>query len=357
MPSAYQFEIEARIPLDGDPIATKAVSFSTSDTYIATALVDRACIVLVKSGASQISREIPVGEGPCEITRGGGSHAYVACRDACTLDVIDQGKRLKQIKLPGPPSGVAWNGAFRRGKRRIMVSCETSPIERGVLCVIDELTLEVINMLEIGHKPRGICLDRHRKLLFVANHGDDSVYIVDETGGHVMHSVATAGRPLGANYSWADQDHIIISLDAGGVLQRLDASRLPPELSGLTALRRGPSTQDSLTPTSCVPLGQDDLWITPDRYSEAMALIVSNDEAFEQIDTFVLGDTTAGEMGLGQIAVATPGLPGHVYVANRRRQELVLARIFKRLETRKRRRKARVSRDTQLLRSRSAFPV
>lgn len=354
MPSMYQFEIEARIALGGDPIATKTVTFSTSDVYIVTALKDQARVVLVKSGETEISHDIPVGAGPCEISRGGGSHAFVACREARTLDVIDQCQRLKQIFLPGPPSGLAWNGAFRRGKRRIMVTCETSPTERGTLCVIDEQKLEIVNMLQIGHKPRGICLDRHRKLLFVANHGDDSVYIVDEHGRHIMHSVATAGRPLGANYSWADQDHIIISLDAGGVLQRLDASRLPPELSGLTALRRGPSTKDSMTPTSCVPLGQDDLWLAPDQYSEAMALIISNDNTFEQIDSFCLGDKAAVETGLGQIAVATPGLPGRVYVANRYRQELLLVRIFKRPDARRRRRQKDASRETLSLRSRSA---
>lgn len=353
MPSKYQIDIEARIPLAGDPIATKAVTFATSDAYIVTALRDQARVVLIKSGEIEISHDIPVGAGPCEITRGGGSQTYIACRDACTLDVIDQRERLKQIKLPGPPSGVAWNGAFRRGKRRIMVTCETSPTERGVLCVIDELKLEIVNMLQIGHKPRGICLDRHRKLLFVANHGDDSVYIIDQNGRHVMHSVATAGRPLGATYSWADQDHIIISLDAGGVLQRLDASRLPPELSGLTALRRGSSTKDGLTPSSCVPLGQDDLWLAPDRYSEAMALIVSNEERFEQIDCFFLGGTAVMETGLGQVAVATPGLPGRVYVANRNRQELLLVRVFKRPTARRRRRPSRSSPETLSLRSRS----
>lgn len=341
MPSDYQIDVECRIALGGDPVATKAITFESPDPYIVTALSDQNRVVFVESGAREISHDISVGAGPCEITRGGGAQAYIACRDDCTVDVVNQRERVRQIRLPGPPSGLAWNGAYRRGKRRIMVTCETSPTERGLLCVIDEDGLDIIHTLQIGHMPRGICLDRHRKLLFIANHGDDSVHIVDETGRRILHTVATAGRPLGANYSWADRNHIIISLDAGGVLQRLDASRLPPELSGLTALRRGPSARDTLTPSCCVPLGQDDLWLAPDRYSETLALIVSNDEGFEQIDRIALGSASALEHGLGQIAVSTPGLPGFIYVANRHQKQLVLARIFKRPRPARRRRPAR----------------
>ncbi|MEL6861113.1 MAG: hypothetical protein AAGL11_04685 [Pseudomonadota bacterium] len=329
MPTHYDIEIEARIDLDGMPSAVATVSFNSSSQYIATALRDQNRIVLTEPGKNAPFREIKVSDGPVEITPGGGEYVYVACRGAQTIDVINQQTRIKSIALPGEPYGMSWNGAFKPGKRRIMITCRDPSEKRGLLCVIDEETLEITHTLQVGTKPSGICLDQHRKLLFSANFGDDSVNIIDQTGTRIYHTVATAGRPVIANYSWADQDQIIISLEAGGVLQRLDASRLPPDLSGLTALRRCTPTRTSLTPSCCIPIGQDDLWLAPDRHSECIALVKSSDDIFEQIACFELG--TSGETGLGlsQAAIATPGLAGRIYVANRAQNQLVAVSISK----------------------------
>ncbi len=329
MPAQYDIEIEGRIDLNGMPSAVAAVSFASPSQYIATALSDQNKVVLIEPGKDVPFREIKVNEDPIEITAGGGEYAYVACRRARTIDVITEQGRVKSIPLPGDPYGMSWNGAFKPGKRRIMVTCRDPSEKRGLLCVIDEETLEIIHTLQVGTNPSGICLDQHRKLLFSANFSDDSVHIIDQTGTRIYHTVATAGRPVIANYSWADQDQIIISLEAGGVLQRLDASRLPPDLSGLTALRRCTPTRASLTPSCCIPIGQDDLWLAPDRHSECIALVKSSDEIFEQIDCFELGSSGETGLGLSQAAIATPGLSGRIYVANRAQSQLVAISISK----------------------------
>ena len=335
MPADYSFEIEAITDLDGVPSAVAALSFSSPDQFIAVGLSDRNKILLLEPGSNEVVQEITVSDDVSEITQGGGELAYAICRKSNSVDAFDRHKRVKQIFLPGEPQSISWNGAFKRGKRRIAVTCRVPDERRGLLCVIDEETLEICNTLQIGSLPSGICLDHHRKLFFVANFGDDSVHIVNQSGNRVYHSVATAGRPTIANYSWADQDQIIVSLEAGGVLQRLDASRLPPELSGLTALRRETPSRSSITPSCCIPIGQDDLWLAPDRYSETLALIKSSEDVFEQIGCFELG--TSGETGLGldQAAVATPGLSGRIYVANRAQSQLAQVRIVKTRSTHK----------------------
>lgn len=329
MPSEYALQVEARIALYGAPSALKSMAFASPNQYLVTTLSEENRVVLIQSGTTSIIGDIEVGNDPFDLTAGGAGYAYVACRDDRTIDVIDRKRRVARMDLPGIPQGLAWNGAFKRGKRRLMVACEREDQKNGILCVIDEESLQITNTLQIGRHPRGIGLDRHHKLIFVANHGDDSVSIIDQRGLQVLDTVATAGRPSKINYSWADRDHIIVSLDAGGVLQRLDASRQPPELSGLTALRRGDPPRSALVPSCCVPLGQDDLWLAPDRFSESIALIASNDDQFDQIACFNLNETSDETFGLGELAIATPGLPGRIYVANLKRQELVLARIDK----------------------------
>ena len=329
MPAQYDIEIESRVELDGMPSAVAAVSLSSPSQFIATAISDKNSVVLIEPGKTTPFRKIKVNDGTIEITEGGGEYAYIACREARTIDVINEGGRIKSIDLPGEPYGLSWNGAFKPGKRRIMVTCRNPSEKRGLLCVINEETLEIIHTLQVGTKPSGLCLDQHRKLLFSANFGDDSVNIIDQTGTRIFHTVATAGRPVIANYSWAGQDQIIISLEAGGVLQRLDASRLPPDLSGLTALRRCSPTRASLTPSCCIPVGQDDLWLAPDRHSECMALVKSSDDVFEQIGCFELGSSGETGLGLSQAAVATPGLSGRIYVANRAQNQLVAVSVSK----------------------------
>lgn len=329
MSSDYQIEIEAEISLSGPPSALATLAFSSPRPYIAAACSDQSHISLIESGSTQIFRDIPVGSEPCAITRGSNGLAYVACQGSNTLDVINGETCLKQVKLPGRPYGAAWNGNFKRGKQRIMVTCEDGSDGKGLLCVLDEETLEITGTLPIGHRPRGICLDQHRKLLFVANFGDDSVTIVDQTGLQNLHTLATAGRPLITQYSWADPDHLMISLDAGGVLQRMDASILPPQLSGLIALKRKKPRRASLVPSCCLPIGQDGLWIAADQSSHSIALIRSEDKAFSQIDCFEFELDGTDRDGFGQIAIATLGLPARFYVADPSNERVVVAQLRK----------------------------
>lgn len=325
----YTLQIVSKIAVPGAPSALKAMPLASPNVFLATTMSDENKVAILKSGMASLISEIQVGNGPFDVSRGSGVLAYVACRDDRTLDVIDRKARVARIDLPGTPYGLAWNGMFKRGKSRLLVACERANQKYGMLCVIDEETREIINTLQVGRNPRGIGLDRHHRFLFVANCGDDSISIIDQSGTHVLGTVPTAGRPIGVNNSWADKDHIIVSLDSGGVLQRVDASRQPPELSGLTALRRDNPAQSALLPSCCVSLGQDDLWVVPDRFSQSIALVVSSEKTFQQIDCFDLSDGRDDSHGFGELAIATPGLPGRFYVANTNRHELLLVRLEK----------------------------
>ena len=138
MPAEYKIEIEAVTDLDGVPSAVAALSFASPNQLIAVGLSDRNKVLLLEPGSNEVVQEISVSEDVSEIASGGGEYAYAICRRSNSVDVFDCHERVKQIFLPGEPQSISWNGAFKRGKRRIAVTCRVPDERRGLLCVIDE---------------------------------------------------------------------------------------------------------------------------------------------------------------------------------------------------------------------------
>ncbi|MEC7290893.1 MAG: hypothetical protein VXW22_12465 [Pseudomonadota bacterium] len=323
----YQLEIEARISLNATPVAVEALTLDAPRQLIATVLSESCSVMFFHPGNPNPTHQIRVADDPIDIAGGGRGRAYVACREAMSVDVLSSDGIIKRINLPGRPHGIAWNGSFVRSKQKILVTCELPDRELGAICVIDEGSLAISNVLPVGRQPRGINLYWHRKQFLVANYGDHSISIVDQSGHKALATLPTAGRPLGVDVSWSDPRDIVISLDAGGVLQRMDASHFPPALSGLTALKRSTRPLTSLSPACCLPIGEDNLWIATDRHSGSLALLLSRGREFKQIQCYQIEDSKHEEQGLGQIAIATPGLSGRYYIANRKRKQLLLARM------------------------------
>lgn len=329
MDASYEIEIENRLSLDGTPVAVRALSFSSPKQTIASVLSESNSVILFESGEDKPSQEIKVNSDPIEISGGGRDLAYVACRASRTVDVIRKSEFVDRIALPGEPQAIAWNGSYNPTKQKIMVTCQLPGSDEGVVCVIDEQTLSISNTLKVGKQPRGITLDRQRQHLLVANYGSDSITVIDQMGTKVLATLPTAGRPLAANVSWSDPQDIIISLKAGGVLQRMDASHFPPVLSGLTALRKPSETSNSVIPACALPIGEDNLWIVPDRTSESLALVVSNEQELKQIGFYSFGASEPSETGLGQVAISRHGLPTGLCIANRKRKQLLFANMRK----------------------------
>ena len=329
MDASYEIEIENRLNLDSTPVAVRALSFSSPKQTIASVLSESSSVILFESGEDEPSQEIKVNDDPIEISGGGRDLAYVACRASQTVDVIRKSEFVDRIALPGEPQAIAWNGSYNSTKEKIMVTCQLPGSEDGVVCVIDEQTLSISNTLKVGKQPRGITLDRQRQHLLVANYGSDSITVIDQMGTKVLATLPTAGRPLAANVSWSDPQDIIISLKAGGVLQRMDASHFPPVLSGLTALRKPSETSNSVVPACALPIGEDNLWIVPDRTSESLALVVSNEQELKQIGFYSFGASEQSDTGLGQVAISRHGLPTGLCIANRKRKQLLFANMRK----------------------------
>lgn len=323
----YSIEIDTVIPLDATPVAVKTLSFATPQQSIATVLAETSSVLVFPVGESLPRSTIQVGADPIDICGGGRAYAYVACQGSNSVDVISNTELIKRIRLPGRPNGLAWNGSYNPSKQKIFVSCEVSNSAHGIVCTIDEETLEVSKVLTVGKDPRSLSLDVHRKHLFVANHGSDTVTVIDQTGSDTLATFPTAASPRAAHVSWSDPSDMIISLGAGGVIQRMDASHFPPSLSGLTVLQDPANPSNKITAECCLPIGEDNLWIAPDRFSESIALVLSRGDEFKQVGLLKLGAGGPGELGLGQVAVSAHGLPAKLYVANQHRKQLILASL------------------------------
>lgn len=327
MTPGYTIEIDDRLALGATPAAVKTLSFSPPKQTIACVLNENRSVLFFEPGQTTPSRRMRVSDDPIEISGGGRDLAYVACRAARTVDVLSASGLRKRILLPGEPHSLAWNGEYSPLKQKIMVTCQLPKCEDGVVGVIDEETLTLTNVLKVGKKPRGISLDPQRKQILVANYGSDSITIIDQSGTRKLATLPTAGQPWTANVSWSDPQDIIISLSGGGILQRMDASRFPPVLSGLAALKKPTSPPTRLTPYCCLPLDEDHLWLVPDRDSESIALIASSARELKQVGYYRLGSCDHGRPGLGQIAKTGFGLPGKLCIANRKRKELMFASL------------------------------
>ena len=327
MGSDYTIDVKHRLNLGATPVDVKTLSFSTPKRTIASVLSETHSVLLFSIGDTFPTSRILVNEDPIEISGGGRDLAYVACRASRTIDVIRKTGYCKRIDLPGEPQSLAWNGSYNPTRQKIMVTCQMPGTAEGVVVVIDEETLSITNVLEVGKQPRGISLDWRRKHLLVSNYGSDSISIIDQAGTRVLATLPTAGQPRSINVSWSSPQDVIIALGGGGILQRMDASRFPPTLSGLTALKKPTKPPTSLAPYCCTPLDEDELWLVPDQNAEAIALVVSDERELKQVDYCRLGTDDKSEEGLGQVVISGHGLPGSLCIANRKRKELMFARM------------------------------
>ena len=327
MSPEYRIKILERLPLGATPVDVKTLSLLPPKQTIASVLSETHSVLFFESDGTSDHKRVSVADDPVEIAGGGRDLAYVACRAAACVDVITPAGLLKRIELPGLPQGLAWNGSYNKRKQRIMVTCQASDSDHGTVVVIEEETLSIVNELSVGKRPCGISLDQQRKHMLVANYGSDSISIIDQAGKKTLATLPTAGRPWAINASWYDPEDVIISLRGGGILQRLDASQFPPVLSGLTALATNGRSPSSMTPFTCLPLDEDHLWIAPDSHSEAIALVRSDARDLKQVGYYRLGPDQKGEHGFGPVAVSGHGLPSKLFIANRKRKELVMARM------------------------------
>ncbi len=97
--------------------------------------------------------------------------------------------------LPFSPAlGIAQN----QGGTRLYVT-GGDPYEAGQVAVIDSqipLIDKVITTIAVGRDPRGISLDPEGRRAYVANHGDDTVSVIDTATNTVVDTIAVGHGPI-----------------------------------------------------------------------------------------------------------------------------------------------------------------
>ena len=83
-------------------------------------------------------------------------------------------------------------------------------IESGVLTVFDTATMEVINQLRVGPGPEGVAVHPLDGTLYVANQGDDSLYVIDDRNYDRRHTLKLGSLPVRASFTH-DGELVLVS--------------------------------------------------------------------------------------------------------------------------------------------------
>ncbi len=83
-------------------------------------------------------------------------------------------------------------------------------IESGVLTVFDTKSMEVVNQIRVGPGPEGVAIHPLEGTIYVANQGDDSLYVIDDRNYDRRHVLKIGRLPVRASFTH-DGELVLIS--------------------------------------------------------------------------------------------------------------------------------------------------
>ncbi len=83
-------------------------------------------------------------------------------------------------------------------------------IATGVLTVLDTDRKEVINQIRVGPGPEGVAIHPLDGTIYVANQGDDTLYVIDDRDFTRLHEMKVGSTPVRASFTH-DGEHLLVS--------------------------------------------------------------------------------------------------------------------------------------------------
>ncbi len=83
-------------------------------------------------------------------------------------------------------------------------------IEGGVLTVFDTMKMEVINQVRVGPGPEGVAIHPLEGTIYLANQGDDSLYVIDDRDLQRRHALKIGSTPVRASFTH-DGELVLVS--------------------------------------------------------------------------------------------------------------------------------------------------
>ena len=83
-------------------------------------------------------------------------------------------------------------------------------IESGVLTVFDTAAMSVINQIRVGPGPEGVAIHPLDGTIYVANQGDDSLYVIDDRNYDQRHKLKLGSLPVRASFTH-DGDLVLVA--------------------------------------------------------------------------------------------------------------------------------------------------
>jgi YVTN family beta-propeller protein len=191
----FDADTGARISSSSEPIGGDTVLDITVDPLTHTLYVphypDRAGggVTVIDAENGAISAEIPVGSAPYAADTDPGEHLlYVANHSDNTVSVIDERSTTVSTVLPAgeSPMDIAVDPATH------MVYCVN---QVGNVTVIDGISHSVRKTIQVGHNASSIAVASDTHTIFVSNHNDNTVSVIDGAKDVVTATIPVPGQP------------------------------------------------------------------------------------------------------------------------------------------------------------------
>lgn len=126
-----------------------------------------------------------------------------------TITVLDKDLReLKKIEVAQNP----WESFVDAAEDRTYVSCKEMDFYKpGTLCIIDNKSLEVVEKIKVGRRPRGVAASHKLGKAYVACRFDSAVYVIDLDNYEVIKKIWLDCDPIGTVFDESEDVLYVIN--------------------------------------------------------------------------------------------------------------------------------------------------
>ncbi|WP_025742139.1 PKD domain-containing protein [Aquimarina pacifica] len=156
------------------PTQSSPIAVDTEERVVWSVNPDNNTVTMINADDLSVIREVAVGEDPVSIAIDESNRAWVSCRDADAIYVVDQNGTIDEVislSSGARPYGVV----FTPDRNRVFVSAFGS----GEILEISPSTHTVINTLAIGETPRALAVSGDGMTLLITR------FISEDTEGQV----------------------------------------------------------------------------------------------------------------------------------------------------------------------------
>jgi YVTN family beta-propeller protein len=188
----------------------------SSDGSRAYASDERGSVIIIDAISDSVIYHVPLGGKPMGvIANPSNDELYIADSEANQVVILNTLSREIISRIDG--GKYPQQLAISRDGKRLYVTCRNS---RSVV-LIDTIKRQTVDPpFLVGREPYGIALSpSDERILYVANFGDNNVYLIDASNGQQLGSVSVLDHP---QYLAVSKDYVYVSNSFGDQISVID---------------------------------------------------------------------------------------------------------------------------------------